>query len=172
MLRKLFIGAGVLVAVLAIAAVALVTLVDVNRFKPEIQRFVQDRYQRSLGLPQWYGTQRIVVNGREYLQPIDTTKVTDAERQAYFVGTLPQKLADFNKQNGKAESSITKYVLTDEQHRTLAQQRQGVELVGNYEALFRQAAYPAQARAKNVAGFVLIEATVDAKGAVSRADVV
>ena len=48
MLRKLLIGAGVLLAVLVLAAVALVTLVDVNRFKPQIEQFVQDRYQRSL----------------------------------------------------------------------------------------------------------------------------
>jgi AsmA protein len=48
MLRKFLIGAGVLLAVLVIAAIALVTLVDVNRFKPQIEQFVQDRYQRSL----------------------------------------------------------------------------------------------------------------------------
>ena len=48
MLRKSLIAAGVLFAVLVLAAVALVTLVDVNRFKPQIEQFVQDRYQRSL----------------------------------------------------------------------------------------------------------------------------
>ena len=48
MARKLLIGVGVLLVVLVLAAVALVTLVDVNRFKPQIEQFVQDRYQRSL----------------------------------------------------------------------------------------------------------------------------
>ncbi len=48
MIRKLLITAGVLLLVLVLAAVALVTLVDVNRFKPQIEQFVQDRYQRSL----------------------------------------------------------------------------------------------------------------------------
>nr|MBA3477270.1 AsmA family protein [Lautropia sp.] len=48
MVRKILIGAGVMVAVILIAAIALVTLVDVNRFKPQIEQYVQDRYQRSL----------------------------------------------------------------------------------------------------------------------------
>ena len=48
MIKKLLIAAGVLIAVLVVAAVALVTLVDVNRFKPQIEQFVQDRYQRTL----------------------------------------------------------------------------------------------------------------------------
>jgi AsmA protein len=48
MLRKLLIGVGILLAVLVIAAVAVVAFVDVNRFKPQIEQFVQDRYQRTL----------------------------------------------------------------------------------------------------------------------------
>lgn len=48
MLKKLLIGLGVLVVLLAIALVALVTLVDVNRYKPQIAQLVQDRYQRQL----------------------------------------------------------------------------------------------------------------------------
>ena len=48
MLKKTLIGVGILLAVLVVAAVALVTLVDVNRFKPQIEQFVQDRYQRTL----------------------------------------------------------------------------------------------------------------------------
>ena len=48
MLKKTLIGVGILLAVLIVAAVALVTLVDVNRFKPQIAQFVQDRYQRTL----------------------------------------------------------------------------------------------------------------------------
>jgi AsmA protein len=48
MLKKTLIGLGLLIVVLVIAAVAIVNLVDVNRFKPQIERFVQDRYQRTL----------------------------------------------------------------------------------------------------------------------------
>jgi len=39
-----------LLALLVVAAVALATLVDANRFKPQIERFVQERYQRNLRL--------------------------------------------------------------------------------------------------------------------------
>ena len=46
--RKILIGVGVLLAVLIVVAVAVVALVDVNRFKPQIEQFVQDRYQRTL----------------------------------------------------------------------------------------------------------------------------
>jgi AsmA protein len=48
MARKLLIGFGVLVALLVVALIALVTLVDVNRFKPQITQAVQDRFNRKL----------------------------------------------------------------------------------------------------------------------------
>ncbi len=48
MIRKLLLAFGVLVVLVVVAAIALVTLVDVNRFKPTIEQFVQDRYQRTL----------------------------------------------------------------------------------------------------------------------------
>jgi AsmA protein len=48
MARKLLIGFGVLVALLVVALIALVTLVDVNRFKPQIAQAVQDRFNRKL----------------------------------------------------------------------------------------------------------------------------
>ncbi|MFD1872115.1 energy transducer TonB [Hymenobacter bucti] len=131
-----------------------------------------DRYQRSLGQPQWYGLQHHVINGQEYLQPIDTARVTDAERAALFVSTLPQKLAYFNKLYGKHETSVQKYVLTDAQLNALQEAQPRAELVGTYEDLFHQAKYPAVAAAKHIRGFVLVEATIDAQGHVSRADVV
>ena len=131
-----------------------------------------DRYQRSLGQPQWYGTQRLKIDGREYLQPIDTTHVTDAERAALFVYTLPQELAYFNKLYNKHETSVLKYVLTDAQHDALQEARPSVELLGSYDDLFRQVKYPAQAAAKGIKGTVLVEATIDERGQVSRADVV
>jgi TonB family protein len=131
-----------------------------------------DRYQRSLGQPQWYGTQHLTIDGREYLQPIDTARVTDAERTALFVYTLPQELAYFNKLYGKHETSVLKYVLTDAQRDALREEQSHPELVGTYEALFRQARYPVEAAAKHIKGFVLVEATIDEQGHVSRADVV
>ncbi len=48
MLKKVLIAFAVLVVVLVVAAVALVTLVDVDRFKPQIQQAVADRYGRTL----------------------------------------------------------------------------------------------------------------------------
>jgi TonB family protein len=131
-----------------------------------------DRYQRSLGLPQWYGTQHQVVGTQEYLQVIDTTRVTDAERAALFVRTLPQKLAYFNKLYGKHETSVLKYVMTDAQLNNLQEAQPHAELIGTYEDLFRQVKYPAQAAAQHIKGFVLVEATIDMQGHVSRADVV
>jgi TonB family protein len=131
-----------------------------------------DRYQRSLGQPQWYGTQHLTIDGREYLQPIDTTRVTDAERTALSVYTLPQELAYFNKLYSKHETSVLKYVLTDAQHSTLQEEQSHPKLVGTYEDLFRQAKYPAAAAAQHIKGFVLVEATIDEHGHVSRADVV
>ncbi|HZH06178.1 MAG TPA: AsmA family protein, partial [Lautropia sp.] len=48
MLRKILVGAGLLVALLVSAAIAFVMLFDVNRLKPTIEGFVQERYQRNL----------------------------------------------------------------------------------------------------------------------------
>lgn len=48
MAKKILIGLGVVVALLAVALVALITFVDVNRFKPQIAQAVQDRYGRTL----------------------------------------------------------------------------------------------------------------------------
>ncbi len=39
-----------------------------------------DRYLLSKGQAQWYGTQYLTLNGTTYLRPIDTTQVSDAER--------------------------------------------------------------------------------------------
>ncbi len=48
MLKKLLIGAGVVLALLAVVAVGLVLFFDVNRFKPTLIQALQDRYQRTL----------------------------------------------------------------------------------------------------------------------------
>lgn len=65
-----------------------------------------DRYQMSRQLPQWYGTQTDRVprgTGPVVLYDIDTTRVTDAERQRRGVGTLAQlraRLDTINKRLG------------------------------------------------------------------------
>lgn len=48
MVKKILIVFGVLLAVLILALAALIMFVDVNRFKPQIEEFVQSTYQRTL----------------------------------------------------------------------------------------------------------------------------
>ncbi|MGH1360464.1 MAG: AsmA family protein [Burkholderiaceae bacterium] len=48
MLKKLLLTLVILFVVLILAVVALVLFVDVNRFKPQIESFVQETYQRDL----------------------------------------------------------------------------------------------------------------------------
>lgn len=50
MLRKILIGAGAFVALLVAFAIALVALVDVNAYKPQIEAYVKDKYQRRLAI--------------------------------------------------------------------------------------------------------------------------
>ena len=52
-----------------------------------------DRYQITIAKPQWYGTQYFTQNGVTVLQPIDTARVTDQERQRLGVLTLQQTQA-------------------------------------------------------------------------------
>ena len=52
-----------------------------------------DRYQLSLGKLQWYGTQYIEQDNLWQLQPIDTTRVTDQDRQRLGVFPLQQTRA-------------------------------------------------------------------------------
>jgi hypothetical protein len=61
-----------------------------------------DRYLMRQQKPQWYGTQFVRSNhdGPWILYPVDTTKVTDAERVRMGVGTLAEqraKAAELNK---------------------------------------------------------------------------
>lgn len=48
MLKKILTGVGVAVALLVAGAIALVAFVDVNAYKPQIEAYVKDRYQRTL----------------------------------------------------------------------------------------------------------------------------
>jgi TonB family protein len=131
-----------------------------------------DRYLRRLGQPQWYGTQRFARDGREYMQWVDTTKVTEDERRAYFVSTLAEKLAYFNKQANRHETSLRAYTLTNEQQRSLELRRTGVEMIGSNDELFRQVSYPTEASQHRISGKVLVQATVAPSGAISHTSVV
>jgi len=60
-----------------------------------------DRYSLSVGKPQIYGTQFLVIDNKYYLQDFDTTKVSDADRIYYKTRTL-KEIRDFlTKQNGE-----------------------------------------------------------------------
>ncbi|MGE0314524.1 MAG: AsmA family protein [Lautropia sp.] len=48
MIRKLSIGLAIVLALLVVAALAVVFLVDVDRFKPQIQQYVKTHYDRTL----------------------------------------------------------------------------------------------------------------------------
>ncbi|MFN3567131.1 MAG: AsmA family protein, partial [Burkholderiaceae bacterium] len=48
MLKKIVIGVGVAVGLLVAGAVALIAFVDVNAYKPQIEAYVKDHYQRTL----------------------------------------------------------------------------------------------------------------------------
>ncbi len=48
MLKKILIGVGAVVALLVVGAVALVAFVNVNAYKPQIEAYVKDNYQRTL----------------------------------------------------------------------------------------------------------------------------
>ncbi|MEW5881452.1 MAG: AsmA family protein [Pseudomonadota bacterium] len=48
MLKKIVIGVGVAVGLLVIGAIALIAFVDVNAYKPQIEAYVKDNYQRTL----------------------------------------------------------------------------------------------------------------------------
>jgi AsmA protein len=50
MLRKILIGTAVVLGLVVLALVALVLLVDVNRFKPQIQQAVKERTNRTLAI--------------------------------------------------------------------------------------------------------------------------
>jgi hypothetical protein len=59
----------------------------------------KDRYLQSIGLPQIYGTQFLLVDGTWTLEPIDTTVVSDAERARWGVPPLARQRARAAKMN-------------------------------------------------------------------------
>lgn len=54
----------------------------------------RDRLQLSLGLPQWYGTQKVVRGGRLQLEPLSEAAVSDEERRAMGVATVEERLRE------------------------------------------------------------------------------
>ena len=60
-----------------------------------------DRYLLSIGKPQIYGTQFIVIDNKYYLSEFDSTRVTDSERRYYGSRTLQEIREFLTKQNGE-----------------------------------------------------------------------
>lgn len=127
-----------------------------------------DRYLRKINQPQWYGTQTYVFRNKEYLEPIDTTKVNNKERISLGVASLKNILDKFNKAYNKTESSIFVYVIEDTVKAKFISE-EPVEIVGGVESLFKQIKYPTEALQKNISGKVLVEFTIDKKGFVKDA---
>ena len=65
-----------------------------------------DRYLLSVGKPQIYGTQYLILKGTWYVQPFDTTQVTDEERRRLGVRTLNEIRARLRKQNGTGRATL------------------------------------------------------------------
>lgn len=125
-----------------------------------------DRWLRSTGQPQRYGTQYEEVDGRLYLQPIDTAAVTDSERRRAGVETVADIRARLARENGTAVGSL------DPPPARTGEDGPRVELVGGLTALSRQVRYTDAARAAGVAGRIRIQLVVLADGSVGEAFVV
>lgn len=80
-----------------------VALDDHNRAAKILIAQSKDRYLRSIDQPQWYGTQRSELGDVEYLQPMDTTAVTEEQRKELGLRTLDEYLAWFNQIHQKQE---------------------------------------------------------------------
>jgi tetratricopeptide (TPR) repeat protein len=61
----------------------------------------KDRYLHSIGQPQIYGTQFRLIDGTWTMDPIDTTAVTDQEREWWGVQPLAGQKAREKQMNGK-----------------------------------------------------------------------
>nr|WP_240978687.1 energy transducer TonB [Longimicrobium terrae] len=126
-----------------------------------------DRWLLSTGQPQRYGTQYLEQGGRTYLQPIDSTAVTDEERRRAGVETLDGIRARLARVNGTAEGS-----LAPPPARAEADEGPRVELVGTVADLARQVRYPEAARAAGITGRVRVQLTVQPDGTVGEIFVV
>lgn len=63
-----------------------------------------DRYLRSIGKPQWYGTQFSIVDDKYYLMEADLAHVSDDERKAVGTRTIAQ-IKEFLKKQNKTEDA-------------------------------------------------------------------
>lgn len=59
----------------------------------------KDRLLLSRGQPQWYGTQKVIVDGEVVLAPIDLDVVTDEERTAMGVLTIDERKREIDRIN-------------------------------------------------------------------------
>jgi len=65
-----------------------------------------DRYLWSIGKPQWFGTQRQLVDGIWTIEPIDTLAVTDEQREEWGVPSLHEnreKAQEMNDDGNRGE---------------------------------------------------------------------
>ncbi len=75
MLKKVAIGIGIVAALLLLAGVAAALLIDVNRYKPTLERMVTDATGRKL-----------TIDGRLSLQPVSAPRCGPAEEHAVRAG--------------------------------------------------------------------------------------
>ena len=60
----------------------------------------------SVGKPQIYGTQYLILKGTWYVQRFDTTQVSDEERRRLSVRTLDEIRGWLREQNGTEEATL------------------------------------------------------------------
>lgn len=125
-----------------------------------------DRYLISTGQPQRYATQFVETPTGLFLQRIDSTAVTDAERHRAGARTLAETRAYLAHQNGTPTGSLAPPPERPTEH------AETVDLVGGMEALTHEIVYPNGARAARVEGRVRVQLTVLPDGTVGEAFVV
>lgn len=122
-----------------------------------------DRYLLSINKPQIYGTQRKEIGELEYLEDIDTLKISDEERKKLGIQTLKENLDYFNKMHHKKESNILKYIPSDSLIRVYFPEIRA-DLIGTFEELLSKIKYPKAALENNISGKVLVQYTITAEG--------
>lgn len=110
----------------------------------------QDRYLCKMNQPQRYGAQRFEFRGKEYLEPTDSAKISETERN---------------------ETSILAYVISDSAKAQLIADNP-VEIVGGTESLVAQIHYPELAKQHQISGKVTVEVIIDTDEQVIEAFVV
>lgn len=131
----------------------------------------QDRYLRSTGKEQWYGTHFQMINDKRYVYPIDTTALTDQERQELGFSSLAELLEKYNKLHQKNETSISAYFITKTMEEEM-KPKLTAELVGGSEWIKSQLKYPDEAVKNKISGSVLVQYTVNIDGSLSQLHVV